>query len=137
MRRLALTPAPRRAAAGRATVAWLVLAAVVALGAVAGASPAAVTLRVTPGSGTALAYDPAELRVGAAATVVIEFQNDSRLDHNLTFTGGITAATRTIVGPGEGERLVIRPPGPGTYRFVCTIHDGMSGRLVVEPESGG
>lgn len=136
MRRPPLTATPPRAEVRRAPVTGVVLAAAVALGAAAGASPSAVTLRVATAEGTVLAYDPPELRVSGAVTVVVEFQNDSSLEHNLTFTGGVTAATRTIVGPGEGERLVVRPPGPGSYRFVCTIHDGMSGRLVVEPPSG-
>lgn len=137
MRRPPLTTARPRARVRRSTVIWLGLAAAVAVGAVAAASPSAVTLRVAIATGPVLAYDPAELRVSGATTVVIAFENDSQLEHNLTFTGPIAAATRTIVGPGERERLVVRLPGPGTYRFVCTIHDGMAGRLVVEPGSGG
>jgi hypothetical protein len=49
------------------------------------------------------------------------------------FTVGLAAATRTIVEPGTSDELLLRPPGPGAYPFVCTIHDGMAGTLIVRP----
>ena len=48
----------------------------------------------------------------------------------------MTAATRTIVEPGGSDLLSVVPPGPGAYAFVCTIHEGMAGRLLVGPSDG-
>jgi plastocyanin len=67
---------------------------------------------------------------------MVNFRNVSTVAHNLTFTDGLTAATRTIVDPGVVEQLHIIPPRPGTYPFVCTIHAGMTGQLVVAAPAG-
>ena len=52
------------------------------------------------------------------------FRNGSSVAHNLTFTGGLSVATRTIVEPGAVEVLHLVPPAAGAYPFVCTIHSG-------------
>jgi plastocyanin len=44
----------------------------------------------------------------------------------------VGAATRTIVDPGASDRLFLPRLPLGTYPFVCTIHDGMTGSLVVK-----
>ena len=49
----------------------------------------------------------------------------------------VDPGTRTIVRPGTSDQLLLAPPPPGDYPFVCTIHDGMAGRLIVEPASAG
>lgn len=35
--------------------------------------------------------------------------------------------------PGAADRIAIPSIEPGTYRFACTIHDGMAGTFVVVP----
>ena len=95
---------------------------------------AAVT--ITTATGETTAYDPAETAVRAVGPIAITFRNRSSLAHNLVFTAGPTAATRTIVEPGASDELVIPPLATGTYPFVCTIHDGMSGKLVVLTTGG-
>ena len=58
------------------------------------------------------------------------FQNVSTLPHNLTFST-LEARTATIVAPGSSEAIEVTVPGPGAYAFVCTIHPGMDGMLMV------
>jgi plastocyanin len=93
------------------------------------AAAASVTISIAPGE--TLAFDPAEVTVRAAGPITITFRNGSSLAHNLVFTAGVNGATRTIVEPGTSDELVLTPPRPGAYPFACTIHDGMTGRLVV------
>jgi plastocyanin len=59
------------------------------------------------------------------------------MPHNLTFTAGLEGGTQTIVKPGTSDQLLLAPPPPGAYPFVCTIHDGMAGRLIVQAASAG
>ena len=77
-------------------------------------------------------FEPAESSVVASGTVALTFRNASSQPHNLVFTDGVKAATRTIVEAGGQDRVVFVPPGPGTYPFACTIHDGMQGSLEIE-----
>jgi plastocyanin len=98
-------------------------------------SPEAAVV-VATAAGQTLAFVPDEVTVPAATTVMITFRNGSTVAHNLVFTEGVEAATRTIVEPGAFDELVLVPPTAGDYPFVCTIHAGMTGTLIVEPRSG-
>lgn len=93
---------------------------------------AAVDVTITTAPGETLAFEPAETTVRGVGAVAMTFRNGSSLPHNLVFTAGLTAATQTIVTPGTSERLLLVPPAPGAYPFVCTIHDGMAGTLIVQ-----
>jgi plastocyanin len=116
----------------------LLLAGCVAAGPSGTATPsAAIEVTIRTGTGETLAFEPAEIIVRAAGPVTVTFQNGSSVPHNLVFTGRLTAASRTIVEPGSSERLLLVPPSPGTYPFVCTIHAGMAGNLIVRPASTG
>ena len=97
--------------------------------------PTAIALRVTTAAEDRLAFEPSELRVPAGGLITLTFQNASSMPHNLTFTEGLEAGTDTIVKPGTSDQLLLAPPPPGAYPFVCTIHEGMAGRLIVEPAS--
>ena len=90
-----------------------------------------VDIAVETAPGEQLAFVPEELRVPAGVPVRMTFRNGSSVAHNLVFTSGISAATKTIVDPGTTEELALATPGPGAYQFVCTIHDGMAGTLTV------
>lgn len=92
-------------------------------------APVAVT--ITSARGETIAFDPAESAVAATGPVSITFRNGSSLPHNLTFTVGVTAATRTIVEPGTSDEVHLSALDPGAYPFVCTIHDGMTGTLTI------
>jgi plastocyanin len=96
----------------------------------------------TPGPtvGTALivtapgerAFAPPSLTAETGTTVRLIYRNSSHESHNLTFLSPLSVATSTILEPGREESLEFRAPAAGQYRFVCTIHPGMEGALVVE-----
>ncbi len=47
------------------------------------------------------------------------------------FVGDLEGATRTIVEPGDSDEVEIVIHSPGTYPFVCTIHESMQGSLTI------
>jgi plastocyanin len=94
--------------------------------------PASIALTITTAPGERLAFEPSEPRVTGSGLITLTFQNASSMPHNLTFTAGLEAGTQTIVKPGTSDQLLLAPPPPGAYPFVCTIHEGMAGRLIVE-----
>lgn len=96
------------------------------------APPGGIRVAVATAPGETLAFDPSEIEVGSVVPVTMTFRNASSVAHNLTFTGGLSIATPTIVEPGAVEVLHLVPPSAGMYPFVCTIHAGMTGRLIVE-----
>lgn len=114
----------------RARLVLIVLvAASAAVGAAAsgagGATPAApasrtVTLRN-------IAFSPAALTVRAGSTVTWRWK-DQYSSHNIHAVG-----TRRF--PGATERrtgtYTVRLTKKGTYRYTCTLHPGMDGKIVV------
>ncbi len=93
------------------------------------------TVEITVGTdtGSANEFVPTEVSVPAGATVVLTFVNESdSVPHNLTFGDPINAATATTVPAGESETIEFTAPEAGEYTFVCTLHPGMEGVLVVE-----
>lgn len=89
-----------------------------------------MTISTAPGD--RLAFEPAETKIRATGPITVTFQNGSSLAHNITFTAGVEAGTQTIVRPGTSDHILLAPPPPGAYPFVCTIHEGMTGQLIVE-----
>ncbi len=102
-----------------------------AMNATTSAPPAGIRVAVSTAPGETLAFDPTEIEVGSVVPVALTFRNGSSVAHNLTFTSGLSVATKTIVEPGAVEELHLVPPAAGTYPFVCTIHAEMTGQLVV------
>jgi plastocyanin len=95
------------------------------------ARPAATAVAIATAPGETLAFVPAEVTILGGGPIAVSFRNQSSLSHNLVFTGTPPAATRTIVEPGDVDEIVLHPGAPGRYPYVCTIHDGMAGMLVV------
>ena len=96
------------------------------------ATPGPVTVEIETGEGADHRFVPALVSVSAGAEVRLVFQNRSTASHNLSFTGALERIrTRTIIEPGEQELVEFAAPAPGSYPFVCTIHEGMSGELRV------
>jgi plastocyanin len=97
-------------------------------------APPGETVEITVGTdtGAELKFDPAEVTVPAGADVRLTFENRASVPHNLTFQGLPNVATATIVVAGASETLEFTPPDAGAYAFVCTLHPGMGGTLVVE-----
>jgi plastocyanin len=91
-----------------------------------------VEITVGTDDGTELLFDPTEITVPAGATVRLTFVNESTVPHNLTFGDPIDAATATTVAPGEEETIEFVAPEAGEYEYVCTLHPGMEGTLIVE-----
>jgi aldose sugar dehydrogenase len=91
-----------------------------------------VEITVGTDDGSELLFDPTEVSVPAGATVRLTFVNESTVPHNLTFGEPINAATATIVEPGAEETIEFTAPEPGEYTYVCTLHPGMEGTLVVD-----
>ena len=98
-----------------------------------GAGGEVVEITVGTDTGTANEFDPIEVSVPAGATVRLTFENQStEVPHNLTFGEPINAATAVTVPPEESDVIEFTAPEPGEYTFVCTLHPGMEGVLIVE-----
>ena len=93
------------------------------------ASAAAVEITVRTDTGTELKFDPPEVDVPAGAHVRLVFDNRATVPHNLTFGDPINMATATIVAPGTSSAIEFVAPATGSYKFMCTLHPGMSGAL--------
>ena len=99
-----------------------------------GGESSGATARITIGTdtGAALKFDPSEVTVTAGADLEVTFENRATVPHDLTFPAPIDVASSPIVAPGASETLQLKAPAAGEYPFVCTIHPGMAGTLIVE-----
>ena len=97
-------------------------------------APSGETVEITVGTdtGAELKFDPAQVTIRAGTTARVTFENRASVPHNLTFQAPIGVATATVVEPGSSETVEFKAPDPGEYAFVCTLHQGMGGTLVVE-----
>ena len=73
------------------------------------------------------AFTPAELTVPVGATVTWTNRHGARHD--------VVAADGTFTSPlfGEGETFSFTFTAPGEYPYVCSIHPGMEGTIIVTP----
>ncbi len=94
-----------------------------------------IEITVGTDDGAELLFDPTEITVPAGATIRLTFNNESTVPHNLTFDDPINAATENIVDPGASETIEFTAPESGEYTYVCTLHPGMEGTLIVEGAS--
>lgn len=118
--------ASKRAGAIGAVV--LVMGSLLPAAAIAGGGPHEVTV-----TGTEFEFEPDHLEAKVGEELVITFENEGRISHNLTFPE-LEQGTTTIQG-GETAELAFTPSQPGTYEFICTVpghaNQGMRGELVV------
>ena len=75
-------------------------------------------------------FNPTSLTVASNTTV--NFSNNSTVDHNVIFDTPIPAATTNIGLITYGSSTTRAFGTVGTYKFHCTIHDGMAGQVVVQ-----
>jgi plastocyanin len=71
---------------------------------------------------------PASVPAGSTVTVV----NKDAVAHTVTATGGAF----NVPAPANSTTSFTAPSTPGSYAFICTIHPGMKGTLVVVSASG-
>jgi plastocyanin len=76
-------------------------------------------------------YKPTPVTVSLGDTVT--WVNEGFLLHNVTAANG-EFASGTLHG---GQRFSMRFTKPGTFEYVCTIHPGMSGKVIVSGQSSG
>ena len=116
-----------------AAVAGVVIAGAIAFAALGSNSEALTEMRLDAisreASGFAFAPDP--LPIPARRPVSITFHNTTDAPHTLILLDPIGVGTRDAVPAGGTVRVDFVAPGPGTYRFVCNVHDGMTGTLEV------
>jgi plastocyanin len=72
-------------------------------------------------------FSPMRITVKEGATVTVT--NKDSVTHTLTSTNG-AFNTRDI--PGSGTVTFTAPTKPGTYSYICSIHQYMTGAIVVQ-----
>ncbi len=91
--------------------------------------PASVTLRFRASN---ISFDQTLVRAPAGASVTAIMQNDDAgIEHNLSFSLPGLPHGNTCKGPCTTTQ-VFTPSTPGSYFFLCTLHD-MSGTFIVDP----
>jgi plastocyanin len=90
----------------------------------AGSPPAAAPGTVSM-KGLRFHPDRISVKVGEKVT----WRNDESIDHNVTATGGAKFMSKAF---GGGKTYTYTPRKAGTIKYVCTLHPGMKGTLVVK-----
>jgi len=85
----------------------------------AAAGAAAVTMQN-------ISFTPPVVSVKAGQTVT--WTNQDSVDHNVTATNGATFKSDTF---GKGGTFTWKAGKAGTVSYVCTIHPGMEGKIIV------
>jgi plastocyanin len=82
------------------------------------------------------AFDRSTITVAAGSQVIVEFENEDRVGHNMAFY--TSPSLSTLIYRGEiitGPRTIIytftAPSTPGTYYFHCDPHPFMDGQFIV------
>jgi plastocyanin len=98
------------------------------------AALAAAAPAVTAAAGAAktvtlkdIAFSPRSLTISRGSTVTFAFRDDGTT-HNVTSTAGRRLQTIGNRSSGSVRRTFRRA---GTYRYACTLHPGMTGRITV------
>ena len=73
-----------------------------------------------------IAFNPSTIHAKVGQT--IKWTNDDSVDHNVTATSGETFKSSNF---GQGSTYSTKLTKAGTIQYVCTIHPGMTGTIVV------
>jgi plastocyanin len=85
-----------------------------------GSAPGAVSMK-----GLRFHPDNVTVKVGEKVT----WTNDDSTDHNVTATHGAKFMSQAF---GNGKTYSFTPRRAGTVSYVCTLHPGMVGKLIVK-----
>lgn len=98
------------------------------------ASPVAGVQTVKVTAGNTYRFDPSTITVHPGKVRIVLTNTGSGAPHDWSLIG-IPNATTTLIGGGASTSVTFTAPSPGTYQFVCTIHQaqGMTGKLIVLP----
>jgi len=97
------------------------------------AAPATSTPAAAPAAGGTVAVSMKNIQfvptsVTAKVGQTVKWTNDDSVDHNVIATSGETFKSNTF---GQGATFSQKLTKAGTIKYVCTIHPGMEGTLVV------
>jgi plastocyanin len=84
-----------------------------------GAAPVAVSMKD-------IAFSPQSVQ--AKVGQKIDWTNDDSVAHNVTATSGASFRSSDF---GQGSTFSYTPTKAGTIQYVCTLHPGMDGTIVV------
>jgi plastocyanin len=73
-----------------------------------------------------IAFSPATIHVKVGQKIT--WTNRDGVDHNVTSQSGEHIASQSF---GQGGTFSFTPTSAGTIKYVCTIHPGMNGTIVV------
>jgi plastocyanin len=101
-----------------------------------------VNIPAGTGSNTSLNFSPKVVTLKVGTNNTITFTNHDTTNHTVTFSSGPCSPIGSIgdsnLAPGESYTVSLA--APGTYQYYCTIHNWMSGTIVVKAaasSSGG
>ncbi|MCU0629060.1 MAG: cupredoxin domain-containing protein [Methanoregulaceae archaeon] len=82
------------------------------------------------------AFDVSTITVPAGSRVIVEFENEEGVPHNVAFyTSPSLSSTiykgEIITGPREITYTFTAPATPGIYYFRCDVHPDMDGQFIV------
>jgi plastocyanin len=107
------------------------LLAIAALALAAAAAPAVTTAAGAGATRTVtlkdISFTPRSVTVSRGTTVAFAFR-DGTTTHDVTSTGGRRFKKIAARSSGSVRRTFGRA---GTYRYACTLHPGMTGRITV------
>lgn len=93
----------------------------------ASGAPGAQTVRLEMTDGLQFTPNVVKAKVGSLALTV---ENSGSIPHNLVFDDASLGKTDTVKGHATAT-LTVPLAKAGTFRFTCTFHSGMDGKIVV------
>ncbi len=125
-----IAPAGQRTLGIAVAGALAALALISAVATVAGRSTvsAAAKAGATPVSMKGSAFKTRQVNARAGEPLRLLVKNDSPALHNFTIKQLGVAET---LSPGSEKLVQLQNVAPGSYTYVCTLHDGMTGTLTI------
>jgi plastocyanin len=128
-------PAPARRPLARALAPGLAVAALAVAFATGTGDNTTSTATAAPAPSAAgprvvamrdVAFGPRRLTVRVGE--LVRWRNDDRVPHDVIATAGADFRSRRL---SEGQTFAFRPSRAGTIAYLCSVHQGMTGTLVV------